>query len=180
MHKFVVVLSSCIMIGVAQNCIADFSAVAPDGRKILLRDNGTWVYDQPADGKAPAADKAGAEQALLSLEKVVKYGPNCRFELKLVNTLPYEIVQIVPYFSAYRASGAMHQSIGAGFQHVRPTASRNRVVEFNGIDCEDIVRIQVTGGDRCEMGDLTKFSADKGQCLERIGLAPSNLLPFAK
>lgn len=174
------VLLSCIVLGLAPLARADFSLLAPDGRKVLLKDDGTWKYEDAAAAKPAAPDVPKTELAVLQLDRRVTFGPNCHFEVRLLNKLPYEIVQLVPYFSAYRANGAMHQSKGVGFQNVRPASSRQRVIEFNGIDCADIVRIQVVGGDRCEMGELTKFSADTTQCLARVDVAPSDLLKFEK
>lgn len=173
-------LLACIVLGLTPQARADFSLTAPDGRRVLLKDDGTWKYEESTAGKSAGAKDPKTEPALLRLEKKTPFGPNCHFTVRLHNLLPYEIVQLVPYFSAYRASGVMHQSKGVGFQNVRPADTRQRVVEFNGIDCSDIVRIQVVGGDRCEMGELTKFSADKGQCLDLVRVAPSDLLVFEK
>lgn len=174
-------LLTLLALGLNPATAADMELVAPDGRKVMLKDNGTWKYVDAKDAKA-GDDKpaAGQVQATLELQDRTPFGPNCRVELKLTNKLPYEIVQIVPYFSAYRASGVMHQSLGVGFQNVRPTDSRSRVVEFTGIGCADITRIQVVGGDRCEMGELSKFTPDKGVCLGRVQIAPSKLLTFEK
>jgi hypothetical protein len=156
---------------------------APDGRKLLLKDDGTWRYLDAKDSQSlanPDSKEPKTEQARLELEGRSPFGPNCRVTLKLTNTLPYEIVQVVPYFSAYRANGVMHQSLGLGFQNVRPTDSKSRVVEFVGIACDDITRIQVVGGDRCEMGELSKFTPDKGVCLARIRVQPNPMLSFEK
>lgn len=178
------ILLTYLALGLNPAARADMELVAPDGRKVTLKDDGTWKYVDTKDAKdAKAGDGNAAAklvQATLQLEDRTPFGPNCRIELKLTNSLPYEIVQIVPYFSAYRASGVMHQSLGVGFQNVRPTDSRSRVVEFTGIGCNDIARIQVVGGDRCEMGELSKFTPDKGVCLGRVQVMPSKLLTFEK
>ena len=43
-----------------------------------------------------------------------------------------------------------------------------------------ITRISVHGGDRCAMGELTKFSSEKGECLTYIEVLKSDILPFSK
>ena len=183
MNTYLGIVWALLALGSSWPALADMQLVAPDGRTVLLKDDGSWSY---VDGKtasgANAKDgkDAQVEQATLALESKTPFGPNCRVTLTMTNRLPYEIVQIVPYFSAMRANGVMHQSLGRGFQNVRPTDSKTRVVEFTGIACEDIARIQVVGGDRCEMGELTKFSPDKGQCLARIKVMPSDVLTFEK
>jgi len=180
MNKLNVFLLSCVFLASSPGAMADFSAVAPDGRRVLLKDDGTWKYEVAGDGKGASANEQRAPQAVLQLEKMFQLGPQCRFELRLLNALPYEIVQLVPYFSAYRANGVMHQSLGVGFQNVRPADSRKRDVDFVGISCSDIVRVQVVGGDRCEMGELSKFSLVNGECLARLQVTPSELVKLEK
>ena len=57
---------------------------------------------------------------------------------------------------------------------------RTAKIDFLGIACQDIVRVQVVGGDRCEMGDLDKFSQKKGECLARVGVVASDVVRFDK
>jgi len=183
MKRCLVILSALLALGVVPVAQADMELPTPDGRKVLLKDDGTWRYVGAKDASAAATQDGKdtkVEQASLQLEDRTPFGPNCRVTLTMTNTLPYEIVQIVPYFAAYRSNGVMHQSLGRGFQNVRPTDSKTRVVEFVGIPCDDITRIQVVGGDRCEMGELSKFTPDKGVCLARIRVVPSNKLTFEK
>ncbi len=183
MKRCLAILSTLLALGLAGAAQADMELPTPDGRKVLLKDDGTWRYAEAKEASANASqdgkDKK-VEQATLELEDRTPFGPNCRVTLKMTNGLPYEIVQLVPYFSAYRANGVMHQSLGRGFQNLRPTDSKTRVVEFIGIACDDITRIQVVGGDRCEMGELSKYTPDKGVCLARIWVLPSKLLTFEK
>ena len=100
--------------------------------------------------------------------------------MKLVNNLPYEIRSIVPEFKVYRANGVVYDTVFGAFQFSKPGDSRSREVRFNGIACPDIARLQVTGGDRCEMGDLDKFSSEKGKCLEYVRVVESDLVRFDK
>jgi len=158
---------------------ADFEVTGPDGRKILLKDDGTWRYVEAA---APAQKKQadGAGEAVLSLLYRKEAGPNCRFGLRLVNNLPYEVDNIVPTFSAFRADGVLYETHGRGFFSVKPGNSQDREVEFRGITCNEIKRLQVGGGDRCGMGELTRFSAQSGECLARVRVVASDVLRFDK
>ena len=97
-----------------------------------------------------------------------------------VNTLPYEIRSLVPEFVVYRANDVAYTAQTASFGPVRPGDRSRRALQFSGIACADIARLQVQGGDRCEMGDLNKFSDARGQCLARVRLLPSDLLRFEK
>jgi hypothetical protein len=170
--------------------LADFEVKAPDGRRILLKDDKTWSYidaeaapgDKPKGGEQAAkADKPKQEgEAVLSLERRTPGNRICRFHVKLVNNLPYEIRSLVPEFSVYRANGVMYDSIFQGFAFLKPGDAQQREVRFNGIACEDITRVQVGGGDRCEMGELDKFSSVKGQCLERVRVVASDIVRFDK
>jgi hypothetical protein len=166
----------------AQLAWADVELTAPDGRRVLLKDDGTWRYDDMiVKEKANERSSEGGE-AILLLERRVERGNNCRFVVQLVNNLTYEIRNFVPYFSAYRANGVLHDTISSlsAFTILRPGDTQNREIEFTGIACQSIARLQVVGGDRCEMGDLNKFSEAKGQCLARVRVVSSDLLRFEK
>ena len=178
--------------GVARVCLAaslafshaawaDFELAAPDGRRILLKDDGTWRYVD-ATGNPPGGDAKEQGEAILTLERRIERGNNCRFEVRLVNSLPYEIRSLVPYYSAYRADGVLYDTVssGASFAAMKPGDTLRREFDFVGIPCREIARVQVGGGDRCNMGDLDKFSEAKGQCLARVRVVASDLVPFEK
>ena len=159
---------------------ADFEVAAPDGRRILLKDDGTWRYVDSA-AREPSKEKpAEAGEAVLSLERRTEVGPNCRFGLRLVNDFPYEIQSIVPEFAAYRASGVLYETVSVGFASMKPGNTQYREILFRGIACNEIARVQVTGGDRCVMGDLDRFSSEPGRCLARVRVVPSDLVRFEK
>ncbi|HSM21058.1 MAG TPA: DUF3157 family protein [Rubrivivax sp.] len=157
---------------------ADFEVVDAQGRRILLKDDGTWSYLTPA-AQDPAAP-ATRPTVELSLARPIDMPGGCRFDLTLANTLPYEIRSLVPTFTVFRASGVAYSSKTASFGPVRPGDSSRRALQFNGIACAEITRLQVSGGDRCEMDDLNKFSDVKGECLARVRLLPNEWLPFEK
>ena len=168
--------------GLAHAAQADFEVTGPDGRRILLKDDGTWRYVEATgkDQSDPTAKEAA--DVLLLLERKVERGNNCRFVIQLVNNLPYEIRNLVPYFSAYRANGIIHETASSpsAFTNLKPGDKQNRQVDFLGIACDQIARVQVVGGDRCEMGDLNKFNAGSGECLARVRVVASELVRFDK
>lgn len=162
---------------------ADFELEDDQGRVILLKDDGTWRYLEAPAVAASGAASAPAEappQAELLLEQRLDVPGGCRFELALVNTLPYRIASLVPEFTAFRANDVPYSTQTADFGPLRPGDRSRRAVRFPGIGCADIARLQVQGGDRCSMGELNKFSEPNGQCLARVRVQPSELLPFDK
>ena len=163
-----------------QAALADQVLTTPDGRKVQLKDDGTWRYQ---DAAAPAKDAPKGEpaiQAQLRLEKKVERGAHCRLVLSLANDLPYEIKHFIPYVSVYRAGGVVHETVSMAFQSIRPADKIEREADFSRITCAEITRVQVVGGDRCEMGELHKFSESSGQCLARVRVLPSDLVRFDK
>jgi hypothetical protein len=156
--------------------LADFEVTGPDGRRILLRQDGTWRYVELRDkDKAPN----------LVLERKIERDRSCRFAVRLTNTLPYEIENLVLYYSAYRADGVIYDTVSAGsaFVSMKPGDKQVREFEFVGLACRDIARVQVVGGDRCNMGDLNRWSDQsqyKGQCLARVRVEESTLVRFDK
>jgi hypothetical protein len=163
---------------------ADFELTAPDGRRVLLKGDGTWRYLEGA-GAAPARAAAGdkpkeAGEAVLTLERRAGAGSICRFAIQLTNNLPYEIRSLVPTFSAVRANGVAYDSVAAGFLSLRPGASQSQEIQFRGIACEDIARLQVGGGDRCVMGEFDRWMAADGSCLKRVRVVASEIVRFDK
>ena len=168
---------------------ADFELTGPDGRRIVLYDNGTWRYtgvksqDTAVKDKDTAEDKTKEKiQAVLTLGRKTERGTNCRFAVHLVNHFPYEIRSLIPYYAAYREDGVIYDTVSAssGFTSMKPGDEQGREFEFVGITCQKIARVQVVGGDRCEMGDLYKFSEKKGECLTRVRVVESDLVRFDK
>ena len=178
------VASAFLVAGMALSHLAraDLEITAPDGRRVLLLDNGTWQNVEGAN-KDQAEGKIKQEgEAVLTLERKIERGSNCRFVMRLVNNLPYEIRSFVPYYSAYRANGVLYDTVSSGssFAAMRPGDTLVREVDVVGIPCQEIVRLQVVGGDRCNMGDLDKFTGTEGQCLARVRVVASDLVRFEK
>jgi Protein of unknown function (DUF3157) len=162
---------------------------APDGRKILLKSDGTWSYvdelKKDDNAKKPQVAKKPEGELLLLLSRKIDRGLNCAYALQLVNKTPYEIQSLVLHFAAYRPNGVLYatETPGSQFSALKPGNSQTRQVEFQGIGCQDIVRVQVTGGDGCTMGDLHRWvdrSEYQGKCLERVKVVESNVVRFEK
>lgn len=175
-----VVLPLGLCIAVQQPARADFEVRGPDGKQILLKDNGTWRY---LDAEAPVAATAPApppDLAELQLLQRTEIPGGCGFSLALHNKLPYEVRSLVLEFSALRANGVVYTSTGLGFGPVKPGDDYRRDLRLMGIACQDIARLRVGGGDRCDMGALNKFSEPNGQCLALVQVKPSEVLSFNK
>lgn len=176
--------------GALSSAHADFELTDKKGRRILLKDNNTWRFLEPKDKAASAPDGKGAKETkeelktddLIELQLLRRFDAagGCRFDLNLANNLPHEVRNLVPDFIATRANGAVFGSTLTSFAAVMPGESRNRSIQFAGIACADIAKVQVTGADRCEMGELNKFTESKGKCLSTVKVLPSDLLKFEK
>lgn len=170
-------------LSIAHAAEPDFELTGPDGRRILLKGDGTWRYQlQDAKDAEQQKDKPKeTAEAILRLQrKTEAAADSCRFELSLVNNLPYEIRQFVPVFAAHRPNGIVYDTVSSGFFSIKPGNSQTQEIVFRGIACRDIARLKVEGGDRCQMGDLDRFSGDQGKCLARIRVVESTLVRFDK
>lgn len=98
----------------------------------------------------------------------------------LINDLQNEIESLVLEFAAQRANGIVYMSKRMGFGSVRPGNRASRPLVFEGIACQDIAKVQVLGGDRCEIGELNRFNDEKGRCLALVRVVPSELVKFEK
>ena len=165
---------------------ADFELSGPDGRRILLKDDRTWQYVESKDtvqdkDKDKDKDKIKEEgEAILRMEAKLERGGNCHFVLVLVNNLRYQVRSLVPQFTASSATGAIYDTVFSGFASVKPGDSQRREIQFRGVACQNIARVQVVGGDRCDMGELERFADAKGQCLARVRVVESDLVRFDK
>jgi len=158
---------------------ADFEVTGPDGRRILLKNDGTWSYLE-ADKAQPEEKVVFTGEGVLTLERWEELGQNCRIGFRLQNDTNFEIRSLVPRFVVYRTSGVAYEARTLGFYSIHPGNNVYRDTLFRGISCKEIGRIQVSGGDRCTMGDLDRFSFTGGACLERVRVVPSDLVRFDK
>jgi hypothetical protein len=164
------VLLAFLMIPVAH---ADTEILTPDGRRVLLKDDFTWKYlTQGAEDSA--------EHVLLSIEKMRPERKSCVFGLRLVNNMATRVKNVVPQFRAYNRSGVVFETVYQSFTNIKPTLSEYQEIRFSGIRCDEIERVQVVGADRCTMGELTKYSRAKGECLKLIRVQPSDLATISK
>ena len=163
---------------------ADFEVTGPDGRRIVLESNGTWKYVD-AEKKTPAEKPKPEGELLLSLEGRSETPRGCRFVVQLTNNMPYEIGNLLLYYSAHRANGQVYDTVspGSGFNTLKPGDKQRRQFEVDGLTCRDIARVRVVGGDRCMMGDLHRWldqAEHKGECLARVQVVESQLVRFDK
>ena len=158
---------------------ADLEVTAPDGRRILLKDDGTWLHVD-ATKEQPSEKATLAGEGVLTLERMVEHGSNCQIGVRLQNDTNYEIRNIVPRFVVYRTNGIAYEARTLAFYSIFAGNNAYRETLFRGIGCKEIGRIQVTGGDRCVMGDLDRFAFTGGACLDRVRVVPSDLVRFEK
>jgi hypothetical protein len=156
----------------AQTGGSDITVSTPDGRLAVLKADGTWSYAEAAS--APSV------QAELRLESRAPMPGGCQFQFNLRNRLPYEIRTLVPDFRVIRRGGTVYIEQNIGFGRVLPGDQQQRTLRVSGLDCAEIEKLQVIGGDRCDMGDLNKFTDGKGLCLARLQVQPSSLLTIEK
>ncbi|HPE80131.1 MAG TPA: hypothetical protein PKZ35_08975 [Gammaproteobacteria bacterium] len=159
---------------VAHSVLADVTITAPDGRKIVLRDNGTWAVAQDGD------DAEARRFAQLTLEKKFDLERGCRLGLRLQNNLSAQIRSLVLRFTAFKGSDIPFETVSRGYSYIKPTASQYQEINFRGITCDEITSIQVLAARNCHVGDLTKYSADAHHCLNLVEVAVSDILPIAK
>jgi hypothetical protein len=170
----------------AQAGATDLEATTADGRRVLLKADGSWAF-VPAAAAAGAAASAAAPAASVPAVpaelELVGRNPvpgGCHVQLSLHNKLDYEIRTLVPEFRIVRKGGPTYVEQSLGFGRLLPGDRQQRTLRVSGLDCAAIEKIQVTGGDRCDMGELHRFSEGKGLCLARVRVVPSTLIGFEK
>ena len=152
---------------------ADTAATTDDGRRVLLRDDNTWEFMQPAaEPEAPAMR--------LQVVSVTDRGGNCVLGLTLHNDAAYVIQSIVPQFEGVTHGGGIHSTVFVAFSNVKPTQRQYKALVYERFACGNLVEVRVKGGDRCTMDELTKFTPVTGECLRRVQVVPSDLVSIGK
>ncbi len=167
---FCITLGICLLGGIAE---ADIGAITADGRRVLLKDDNTWRYVEE-EAELPA------EYVSLKVVKKQELPNGCKLGFRLENRLAVDIRTLVPQFSAYIDGNIHFQTVSKEFLRIRPTLSQYREVIFTNIQCRDIRYVKVHGGDRCNMGELNRFSPVKGACLKKVRILPSDVFKVVK
>ena len=157
-----------------QHVMADLTVTTPDGRQVILHDNGTWSL-------APAGEGAKAQRsASLTLEKKFDLPRGCRLGLRLQNDLSAQIRSLVLRFTAYKGEQIPFETVSRGYSYIKPTTSQYQEISFRGIACDEISSVEVAAARNCHVGDLTKYSAEASDCLNLVDVTVSDILPIAK
>lgn len=163
-----------ILLLASHPAFADVTVTTPDGRQVILRDNGTWAL--VPEGENPEARR----YASLTLEKKFDLPRGCRLGLRLQNDLTAQIRSLVLRFTAYKGEQIPFETVSRGYSYIKPTTSQYQEISFRGISCDEISSVEVSAARNCHVGDLTKYSAEAHHCLKLVDVAASDILPIAK
>ncbi len=158
----------------AQLAGADVTITVPDGRQVILYDNGTWSVVKESDNPETR------RYAELTLEKKFDLAHGCKLGLRLQNNLTEQIRSLVLRFTAYKGGQIAFETVTRGYSYIKPTNSQYQEISFRGITCDEISSVEVFAARNCHVGDLTKYSAEAHHCLSLIDVKVSDILPIAK
>ena len=166
----------------SQPPLAAVELVTPDGKRVLLHDDHTWEYVTPGAAQQSAeVEQEQPPRAVLHVSHVNELeGGACRIGVILQNDLPYKIKNLAIRFSVYKSAAVPYDSVTRSFSEIKPTDRQYRKLLFRGISCSAIHQIKVEDPGRCAMGELDRFSAQPGDCLEHIRLEHSELVNIVK
>jgi hypothetical protein len=158
----------------AQFAAAEVTITIPDGRRVILHDNGTWsVAEESDNGKKRT-------YAVLTLEKKFDLAHGCKLGLRMQNDLSEQIRSLVLRFTAYKDGQIPFETVTRGYSYIKPTNSQYQEISFRGISCDEISSVEVFAARNCHVGDLTKYTAEAHHCLNLVDVRPSDVLPIAK
>ncbi len=172
MKSTLTILFALLMTTTANTALAGVEAVTINGKRVMLNKDHSWEY---IEDKHP--DTRYARLSVANLDGGDNY---CRLGLRLKNDLADKVTSIIFMFSAYVNEEVRYETVTKGFQHVKPTNDMYNEITFSGITCGEIEYIRVHGADRCEIGELNKFTVAKGQCLKLVEVEPSDKVVIFK
>ncbi len=168
-------LLGSLLLAYSSFCLADMELIAPDGKRILLKDDMSWEYVEK-----DKSNDSSSRYAYLSVVRVEDTAGSCRIGLRLRNGLAVKIGSLVLSFSAYTEEDIVYESVKRGFPNIKPTKHLYKEITFRGLKCKKIKTLRVHGGDHCSSGDLTKYSTKDGECLERVYVEASDKISIYK
>lgn len=173
-YRLICLVATMLCLGLASNAHAESTVVTTDdGRKILLRSNGTWEPFEEAAAKA-------AGKAVLTLEKRANLPRGCRIGLRMQNNLAAQIRTLVLRFTAYKDGSIPFETVSRGYTYIKPTMSQYQEVTFRGITCDEVSSVEIFAARNCHIGDLTKYSATADDCLQLITVNPSDRMVLSR
>lgn len=181
MTKILLRLSMAVLL-LSQAAQAAVELVTPDGRRVLLHDDHTWEYLSAEQPQQPAETQQDqTPRAVLQVSHVNELeGVGCRMGVVLQNDLPYKIKNLAIRFAVHKSESLPYDSVTRSFSEIKPTDNQYRRLLFRGIRCSEIHHIQIQDPGRCAMGDLDRFSAQPGDCIEHIRIEPTQLVNILK
>ena len=154
---------------------AEMELLAPDGKRVLLKDDMTWQYLEEA-----ITPGSPDRYAYLSVAFIDEKAASCRLGRRMRNGLADGIDSIVLRFSAFTKDDILYETVSKGFHSLKPTNTQHQEISFRGVPCSHIKTIRVHGGDRCSIGELNKFSDAPGQCLGKVSVEASDKISIYK
>jgi len=148
-------------------------AFTGDGRRVLLKPDGTWEYSQ-----LESSDPENS--AVLSVTEVVEMDTACKLQIRLLNNLGYRISSLVPRLSVRNQDGIVYTERSLSFTSIKPTDAKYTQVQFTGIGCRDISQVWVSDASRCKMGEIDQFNEKEGECLSHVYVEPSDVINISK
>ena len=166
---------SLLLLFAVQSGTADTTATTADGREVLLRENGTWVFATPQD-----EEEETPPVATLTLDKRIDLTRGCRIGLRRQNDLPAQVRTLVLRFTAYKGDQIPFETVSRGYSYIKPTTSQYQEVDFRGIKCDEITSVEVYAARNCHVGELTKYSATEEDCLKLFEVPDSDIMVIAR
>lgn len=166
------IIAISLLLGTATIAWSNQQALTDDGRRVLLKDDGSWEYVRAGD------EPAG--QIRLSLEKVESLSQGCRLGLRLHNGHSIRIDSLVLHVSAFKPGPILYETVTRGFAFIKPTLSQYKPVMFRGIQCNEIEHVEVEPARNCSIGELTKYSEDRSLCSRLVTVETSDQLTILK
>ncbi|MCP4467823.1 MAG: hypothetical protein GY813_13880 [Halieaceae bacterium] len=148
-------------------------AYTSDGRRVMLNTDGTWDYFEVGSSDP-------GNSAVLRVTEVYEMDDACRVQFQLTNNLGYRISSLVPRLAVHNMDDIVYTERSLSYSAVKPTDSKWKSVQFTGLGCRDISRVVVFDASRCKMGEIDQFNEEKGECLSRIYVEPSDLINIIK
>jgi hypothetical protein len=166
-------MSALLSAGAQAHTGDDIRALTNDGRKVILKVDHSWEFIEFVEGDP-------SKSAVLTVTKVEEMQDACKLYFHMQNNTGHKIRTLVPRFGVYNQEGVLFDSKSKSFSSIKPTRDMYNSLQFSGIGCHEITRINVHDAARCMMGTIDQWNEEEGECLSYIYITPTDVINISK
>jgi hypothetical protein len=130
--------------------------------------------------RLPPVTSTGRPAAVMSVHMRKSFQNACKFGVTLTNDLPYKVTDLTFRLTAVIKGNVPFDTQTKSFSQLRPSDQQYREITFQGVECDEIDRIEVSDPGRCTVDTLNRFNSNAGDCAKFSDMASGGVVSVVK